>query len=102
MNHRRESPPDAPATNEAIETIARRHVEQDQLYAFYFRDVTCHFEDGLLALEGRVGSFYLKEILQTKLGDIPGITKIDNRVDVVNPRGVSSVPKPRSPMTLAR
>jgi len=95
MDRRRESTQDVPTTDEEIERLARRHVAEDQLYAFYFREVTCRFQDGMLTLEGRVGSFYLKQILQTKLRDIPGVTRIDNRVDVVNPRGVSSVSKLR-------
>ena len=95
MDRRREPPQDVPPTDEAIERIARRHVAEDQLYAFYFREVTCRFQDGMLTLEGRVGTFYFKQILPTKLLDLPGVTQIDNRVDVVNPRGLSSVRKPR-------
>ncbi len=95
MDRRREPTQDVPPSDEALERIARRRFAEDQLYAFYFREVTCRFQDGMLTLEGRVGSFYLKQILQTRLRDLPGVTQIDNRVDVVNPRGVSSVRKPR-------
>jgi hypothetical protein len=36
-------------------------------------------------------SFYLKQVLQTLLRDLDGVTRIANRVDVVSPTGLSSV-----------
>lgn len=44
----------------------------------------------VLLVQGQVPSFYLKQILQTILRDISGITRIDNRVDVVSSAGLSS------------
>jgi hypothetical protein len=44
-----------------------------------------------LTLHGNVPSFYLKQVLQSILKDVPGIERIDNRVDVVSAAGLSSV-----------
>lgn len=38
--------------------------------------------DGQLVLEGRLPSYYLKQMLQTVLRDIEGVRQIDNRVTV--------------------
>lgn len=47
--------------------------------------------DQVLLVHGQVPSFYLKQVLQTALRDVSGITRIDNRVDVVSSDGLSSV-----------
>ncbi len=54
---------------------------------------SCHFQhrtqllqlenrNGCLIIEGRLPSFYLKQVLQTILRDVDGVVQIDNRVDV--------------------
>ena len=60
-------------------------------FSRHWREITCEYEEGVLTLSGRVPSFYLKQVLQTALKDIPGVTRVDNQVDVVAPRGLSSV-----------
>ena len=90
MDRRRAPTQDGVNTNLEIERSALRHIAEDKFYAFYFRDVTCCFEDGVLTLKGRVGSFYLKQMLQTRLRDLPGVARIDNQVDVVSATGISS------------
>lgn len=57
----------------------------------FLRFVDCCFQNGVLTLSGRVPSFYLKQMAQTVLANIEGVDRIDNRVDVVSPRGLSSV-----------
>ena len=57
----------------------------------FLRFVDCCFDDGVLTLRGRVPSFYLKQMAQSVLANIEGVDRIDNRVDVVSPRGLSSV-----------
>jgi len=47
--------------------------------------------DRVLLVRGQVPSFYLKQVLQTALRDVAGIRRIDNRVEVVSPDGLSSV-----------
>ena len=60
-------------------------------FALHWREISCSFEKGILTLEGRVPSFYLKQVLQTTLKGIPGVKRIDNQVDVVSSAGLSSV-----------
>jgi hypothetical protein len=57
----------------------------------FLRFVDCCFQNGVLTLRGRVPSFYLKQMAQSLLANIEGVDRIDNRVDVVSPRGLSSV-----------
>jgi hypothetical protein len=44
----------------------------------------------VLTVRGTVPSFYLKQLLQGLLKNLDGVSRIDNRVDVVNPAGLSS------------
>ncbi len=46
------------------------------------RRITCTFEGGVLTMEGRLPSFYLKQIAQTMVRDIPGVVRIENRIEV--------------------
>lgn len=57
------------------------------------RTVTCQFEDGLLTLRGIVPTFYVKQVILSLLEDLEpeGIKRIKDEIDVVNPRGLSSV-----------
>jgi osmotically-inducible protein OsmY len=45
--------------------------------------VVCHWQDGVLTIQGRVPSFYLKQLAQTMAGSVDGIDSVDNRLDVV-------------------
>jgi hypothetical protein len=74
-----------------IAELAERRLSEDQLYRFYFREITCKSDGGTLTLRGRVPTFYLKQVLQTMLGGLEGVDRIDNQVDVVNSEGLSSV-----------
>lgn len=57
----------------------------------FLRFVDCCYQNGVLTLRGRVPSFYLKQMAQSVLANLEGVDRIDNRVDVVSPRGLSSV-----------
>lgn len=46
--------------------------------------------DDALVVEGTVPSFYLKQLLQQVLRGVRGVRRIENRVAVVNPGGLSS------------
>ena len=56
-----------------------------------WREIECGYCDGILTLRGSAPSFYLKQVLQSILRDVPGVRRIDNRVDVVSAAGLSSV-----------
>ena len=75
----------------SVERLARRRLAEKCPYAFCFNQVTFSYSQGILTLEGRLPSFYLKQMLQTLLRDLDGVTRIVNRVDVVSPIGLSSV-----------
>lgn len=53
-----------------------------------------------LILTGTLPTFYLKQILQHLLTDLPGVRLIDNRVQVVSSCGLSS--EPTNPSTLRK
>jgi hypothetical protein len=60
----------------------------------HWREIECGYCQGVLTLRGCVPSFYLKQVLQSILKDVPGVRRIDNRVDVVSAAGLSSVRRP--------
>ena len=75
-----------------IEEQAKQRVSEGCPYAYYFRGITYHYDDGVLTLRGRVPTYYLKQVLQQRLlSDLDDVT-VENKVDVVNSRGLSSVP----------
>jgi osmotically-inducible protein OsmY len=61
----------------------------------HWREIRCDYEGGILTLHGNVPSFYLKQVLQSILKDVPGVARIDNRVEVVSAAGLSSVRRSR-------
>jgi hypothetical protein len=48
-------------------------------------------DEGVLTVWGSVPSYYLKQVMQSVLQDVPGIRVIDNRVTVVSSDGIGSV-----------
>ena len=46
------------------------------------RTVRCTFQEGVLTMEGRLSSFYLKQIAQTTVKGIEGVDRIENRIEV--------------------
>lgn len=63
---------------------------EEHPHCFYFRQVECIFDSGVLRLQGRVPTYYLKQLLQTRLMDIDGVAAIENDVDVVSSVGLST------------
>jgi hypothetical protein len=66
----------------------------------HFRGRAANFEyqyrEDVLIVRGRVPTFYLKQVLQTVLRDVEGVTCVDNRVDVISSYGISSVRVPNN------
>jgi hypothetical protein len=77
-----------------MEQAAREWIAENCPYQYYFRYVEFQFYKGVLTLHGRVHSFYLKQVLQSVLGELPEIERVDNHVEVVSSVGLSSV-KPK-------
>ena len=78
---------ETPTVRRHIQEVAYGRLKRDRSYASVFHDVACSFADGVLTLEGRVPSFYLKQILQTRLLGIEGVEQLDNRVHVQGSSG---------------
>ena len=74
-----------------IAAVVRHRLHADCPYAFYFRDVTFDFANGVLTIEGRVPSFYLRQVLISFVRELEQVEEIDDRLDVVSSTGLSSV-----------
>lgn len=71
----REKPPDV--VQQALERLSR--------YAHFrahTKTISIDYCAGTLVVKGQVPSFYLKQVLQTILRDVPGVVRVDNRVEV--------------------
>lgn len=81
------------AAGRADDTLEQVHERLSQSCHFsrHWREIVCDFDDGILTLRGRLPSFYLKQILQSIVKDVPGIARVNNQVDVVSAAGLSSV-----------
>lgn len=66
-------------------TQARTRLEENPAFRGHSQLIHMDEQDGILVLHGRLPSYYLKQILQTTLGHIDGITEIDNQVEVLWP-----------------
>lgn len=72
--------------------VARRHHRATELasqslaasHYYELRCVNCDMLAGRLVLTGRVSSFYLKQIAQTIVGRVVGVSEVDNQLEVVS------------------
>ncbi|MEM1303350.1 MAG: BON domain-containing protein [Planctomycetota bacterium] len=86
-------PSPSDATGSSIVGLARERLQDHPHFRGHEKDVTVDDDCGRLVLTGRLPSFYLKQMLQSILRDLPGVANIDNRVDVVRWDGLSSEPR---------
>jgi hypothetical protein len=60
----------------------------------YFCNRTRNFEfelaDNVLVVRGRVPSFHLKQLLQSLLGKLDGVERVDTRIHAISAEGLSS------------
>ena len=68
--------------NDAIVSAALQRLEESNHFRHRTQLVRLRNSDGSLIIDGRLPSFYLKQILQTLLRDVDGVVRIDNRVEV--------------------
>ena len=61
------------------ESAERRLREADFRFS---RCIFCQYHEGVLLLRGRVPTYYLKQIAQTVVADVPGVEQVDNRIEV--------------------
>ncbi len=55
----------------------------------FLRHLKCNAVEGVLFIEGKVPSFYLKQTAQSLVQSIEGVERVINRLEVVNPVGLS-------------
>lgn len=79
------------ARGKPIEAEVCDRLKRHCTFRGYLDSLTVEVVEGTLILTGRLPSFYLKQVLQTAMKTVPGVKRIDNRVDVVSSRGLSSV-----------
>jgi osmotically-inducible protein OsmY len=63
-----------------VASKARQLLDQSNYLAL--RRLHCEFHDGQLVLLGRVPTYYLKQMAQTLVRQLPQVRQIENRVDV--------------------
>ena len=51
-------------------------------------DIQC--AEGQLRINGKLPSYYLKQLLQTTVRNVPGVSEINNEVHVISSTGLSS------------
>ena len=68
-----------------IVAAARQHLAHSDLFRGRLKLIQLDRADGRLVIHGRLPSFYLKQVLQTTLSEIDGVTEIDNQVEVMWP-----------------
>ena len=61
---------------------AIKQIEQHPLFRGRASLLEITFDEGTLTIEGRLPTFYLKQVLQEALRDLDGIEQINNRVNV--------------------
>jgi osmotically-inducible protein OsmY len=69
-----------PTGDAGVELKAQQLLDGSNYLAL--RRLRCEFHDGHLVLRGRVPTFYLKQMAQTLVRQLPQVQQIENRLDV--------------------
>jgi hypothetical protein len=88
---------EVPASIEHDREIAHRatfHLAQHVYFRGHLDSLEIDCRKEKLIINGKLPSFYLKQVLQTILRDVPGVRQIDNRVNVASTTGLSSTRGP--------
>jgi len=68
------------ATPAAAAELATHRLREANLR--FRKYVSCEYLEGVLLLQGRVPTYYLKQIAQTVVARVPGVERVDNRIQV--------------------
>lgn len=71
-----------PVHSEDLVDVAKRRLANSALFRGRSKSIHIDGENGTIVLHGQLPSFYLKQLLQTELGQIKGVQRVDNRVRV--------------------
>ena len=76
------------AQSRAVERVeaAAKHALSESSYPELRTRVTCEFDNGELTLRGNVPTFFLKQLAQETVRDLPGIESISNDLTVISSR----------------
>jgi hypothetical protein len=69
-------------TSDQVVGKARSVLEESPMFRGRSQWIQIDESDGTLVLEGRLPTYYLKQMLQTVLRDVDGVDEIDNRIAV--------------------
>lgn len=74
--------------------IQRALAELEEHFHFrrHLQGIELNSRSGELCIRGNLPSYYLKQLLQTILREIPGVTRINNQIAVVSSTGLSDCP----------
>ncbi|MEM6798159.1 MAG: BON domain-containing protein [Planctomycetota bacterium] len=78
-----------------MNVVHEAHNALSQSSHLFARTVQCDYADGVLTIQGKVPSFYLKQTAQSLIQRVEGVKRIENALVVVSPYGVSSEPLPQ-------
>jgi len=71
--------------------LARQLLERHPHFRGRLSDLQIQQRGRTLLLSGRLPTFYLKQLVQEAVRQLPGVQHIRNDIDVVSPFGMSSV-----------
>lgn len=72
-------PPDE--LQQAVAQAAESRLRSNPYLAL--KTVSCQYSDGTLTLRGSLPSYYLKQVAQCVVGDVEGVRKVNNQIEVV-------------------
>jgi hypothetical protein len=71
-----------------IEERAWSRINNHSQFRGRAKNFEVEYRDHVLTLRGAVPSFYLKQVLQTAVGDLEGVRLVDNNVQVIPSDGL--------------
>lgn len=74
-----------------LTALARDHLQRHPHFRGRLAGLQVEHRGRTLFLSGRLPTFYLKQLVQEAVRNLPGVGRVRNEIDVVNPNGVSSV-----------
>lgn len=73
----------ADVATSGIADIAQQKLRESPYY--FLRNLTCHYDDGVLTLRGRVPMGPLRQLAESIVCRIEGVHEVVNRVEVADP-----------------
>jgi osmotically-inducible protein OsmY len=71
------------ALSDQLTEVARQRLARSPYLTI--RSVSCEYDAGLLRLQGRVPTFYHKQLAQEAVADLRGVLQVLNQTEVTSP-----------------